>query len=102
MLAACPIPIPAPAEIDALEEVAFKLKLVAAGTVGPAIVIVLALLLRVMFAPATSETLAVDAFRLKAAPPAAPINEITPGAVLMVMFEPEKAIVPVDVARPLA
>jgi hypothetical protein len=77
VLAACPIPIPAPAEIDTLLDVPSRLKFVAVGTVGPTIVIVLRLLFSVIFAPATSDTLPVLAFKLNVFPPAAaPLIEI--------------------------
>ena len=39
VLPACPVPMPAPAEIETLLEVPFNEKLVAAGTVGPTMVI---------------------------------------------------------------
>ena len=48
---------PAPATRLTLEEVPFKEKFVAAGTVGPTIVMLLAPELKVIFAPATRLTL---------------------------------------------
>ena len=55
----------APATRDTLEEDALRLKFVAAGTVGPTIVMLLAPLLNVILAPATRLTLLDVPFKLK-------------------------------------
>lgn len=68
----------APATRDTLELVPLRLKFVAAGTVGPTIVILLAPEFRVMLAPATRDTLLDVPLREKlvAAGTAGPITVI--------------------------
>jgi hypothetical protein len=79
VLPACPIPIPAPAEIEALEEVPLRTKLVAAGTAGPMIVTdgFVDSWLRVMLFPATNPKAEDDAvFAVpEVAPPTAVVIE---------------------------
>ena len=60
VLLAWPIPILAPAEIDTLDEVPFKTKFVAAGTVGPMIWMLLAPVESVILFPADSTMVPVD------------------------------------------
>ncbi len=66
-------------------------------------VMVEALLLRLMPAPAINETLDDEPFREKAPPPAGPMIWILLAPVETVMFAPpEMTIVPVDEAKPFA
>lgn len=60
-----PMPIPAPAEIETLEDVPFNWKLVAAGTVGPTMVMELAPEFRVILAPADRLRLILEPLSLK-------------------------------------
>ena len=91
-----------PATRLTLDEEPFNEKLVAAGTVGPMMLMVLRDELKVMFAPATSEALELLPFKLKfvAAGTVGPTMVMLFTPVLSVMFAPaDRMIVPVLVAE---